>query len=78
MASILIDESDCSIVLHCATCQVWFAFATNLDDAHERAAAHEQRAHPGEKAAQMARQRHATREAQPHTGTPVLLDSARS
>ena len=55
MARITIDVSCSSVVLHCTSCGVWHAFANDREDAYNRAVAHEQRAHPGEKHAQHAR-----------------------
>lgn len=70
MAQIIIDKSPCSIVLQCQSCKSWFALVNSLEDAHDSAAQHEQRAHPGELDAQNARayfrraaRRHAARQA---------------
>lgn len=55
MARIKIDQSAAGITMKCLRCNAWHAFADTMGDAHDRASAHEQRVHPGEKHAQNAR-----------------------
>lgn len=51
---IRLDFTQESVVIVCDTCRVWYGFAFTKLEAWERAAAHEQRSHPGEKQAQNA------------------------
>lgn len=44
---IRLDCTQVSVVIVCETCGVWHAFAFSKLEGWERAAAHEQRAHPG-------------------------------
>ncbi len=55
MAQIKLDASCTGVVMHCRTCGVWFAFAFDLTEAHDRAVAHENRTHTGEEQAAHAR-----------------------
>ena len=48
MAHVKIDESECSIVLHCTDCGVWYSCADTLAGAYDSAVNHEQQSHPGE------------------------------
>lgn len=42
------DESDSEVLVLCDECRgTWRAFAWTMDDAETRAAAHEERCHPG-------------------------------
>lgn len=43
---IRLDCTQISIVIVCETCGIWHAFAFSKLEAWERAAAHEERAHP--------------------------------
>lgn len=62
---IRLDCTKDSVVIVCDSCGVWHAFAFSKGEGWERAAAHEERAHPGEHQARNAlstfrkRERHA-------------------
>ena len=48
MTGIEFDQSDANVVLVCHDCRgTWRAFAWTMDDAEQRAIAHEERCHPG-------------------------------
>ena len=49
---IRLDCTRVSVVIVCETCGIWYGFAFTKLEAWERAAAHEKRAHPGDKQAQ--------------------------
>lgn len=44
---IWLDITPCSIVIVCNECEFWRGLALNVDDAWDRARAHEQKCHPG-------------------------------
>lgn len=68
MAQIKIDASDALVVLVCESCGgTWRACAWSKEEAHERAVAHERRAHTGENHAYKAQHDYLNR---PRVGRP--------
>lgn len=57
MAQIKLDASCTGVVMQCRSCGVWFAFAFDLAEAHDRAVQHESRTHPGSEDAYNARRK---------------------
>lgn len=58
-----IDRSASGILIVCAECAYWFAFAVTMDAAHDSACQHESLVHPGSKEASKRRSKWASRHA---------------